>query len=103
MCDASFDCDYHAFGGMRDRLDRTNGRVSSIFEPAAAQASVLPPPAVLPPYEQRKSLTEDEESSGETGTETDTDAGEIRNRLFDEVQGFEDLPNINQDGSDGEI
>ena len=42
MCDSSYDCDYHAFGGMRDRVDRTHGRVGSVFDPAQAAPSILP-------------------------------------------------------------
>ena len=42
MCDGAFDCDYAAFGGVHDRIDRRNGRVGSLFDPAAALESNLP-------------------------------------------------------------
>jgi hypothetical protein len=37
MCDSGLDRNYAAYGGVRDRMDRVDGRVGSILGPAAAQ------------------------------------------------------------------
>lgn len=36
LCDSPYDYDFAAFGGVRDRYDRRNGRVGSILDPADA-------------------------------------------------------------------
>ena len=96
MCDSSFDCDFHAFGGIRDRIDRRHGRVGSVFDPASAQPAVVPP---APTLAVDKAEAEDGEEAvdGESGnqdTESD-DVQELRKRLLDELDGMDDLPEIN--------
>jgi|GEM_PF-4220950 len=51
MCMSTQDCEFHAFGGLRDRQDRVNGRVASLFDPAIASPGYVPEEAPLPPLE----------------------------------------------------
>ncbi len=93
MCDSSHDCDFHAFGGMRDRHDRVNGRVGSIFDPASAQPSIVPPQEELPYVRDRLDINGDDEEEG--GDESDDDdGGDLEKRLIDELEGLDDLPDL---------
>ena len=103
MCDSQFDNDFHAFGGMRDRHDRTNGRVGSIFDPASAQPSIVPPLQPLADVEDRPNLSDDDEDdSGEGDTDDDSsEGGDLKDRLLDELDELDDLPDLpGEDGSD---
>lgn len=51
MCVSTPDCEFHAYGGLRDRQDRVNGRVASLFDPAAASPGYVPAEEPLPPAE----------------------------------------------------
>ena len=49
MCDGSMDCRYNAYGGIRDRIERERGRVSSQFDPAESLTADVEPLEVLEP------------------------------------------------------
>lgn len=93
MCDSRFDCDYHAFGGMRDRHDRTNGRVGSILDPASALPSIVPPQEPLPYVEDRLNLSDDETSDDDTDDDSSDGEG-LKDRLLDELDEMDDLPDL---------
>lgn len=97
MCDSSFDCDFHAFGGMRDRIDRKNGRVGSIFDPASAQPSVVP--AVDPLLDSDVS-TDNEPALPSKTDKDDTEDSELKRRLLDALDGKDPLPTIPPDSGD---
>ena len=93
MCQSTYDCDFHAFGGMRDRQDRVNGRVGSILEPAAALPGQVPEEVPLPPEERLNS--DDEVGSGVDSSDSEDGSlneSEFRNRLLDELDKLEELP-----------
>ena len=94
-CDGSFDCDYHAFGGMRDRHDRVNGRVGSLFDPAASLDAVLTVQEPLPLLDESPADGQSESS----GINTDPDTGEVEDsglteELLDELRQMRELPNV---------
>ena len=94
MCDSRLDCDYHAYGGLRERQDRVNGRVDSIFDPAPSTLAATTESSV-PELEP----TPAPESETETGDGVVEDSG-----LADElIEGLEDsmqnLPNVPSDGN----
>ena len=101
MCDSSYDCDFHAFGGMRERMDRKNGRVSSIFDPAAARPSVVPSPQTLDndPMGSDELMGANASQSDDAGESGDS---ELRDRLLDELDKLDDLPIIPDSGDDAE-
>lgn len=88
MCDSSLDCDYHAFGGMRDRQDRAHGRVASLFDPAAALESVVPPVNGLP-----RSPDDDGFDTPDTGDGTVDDSG-LTDELLKELDKYDQLPDV---------
>jgi len=87
MCDSSLDCDFHAFGGMRDRQDRVHGRVASLFDPAAALASTVPPMEGLPRF------GDDGLDSPETGDGSVDDSG-LTDELLNELDKYDELPEV---------
>jgi len=99
MCDSSFDCDYHAFGGMRDRHDRSNGRVGSIFDPAAAQPSIVPPQESLPYVQDRINISGDEDDADENSDDS-SDGEDLKDSLLDELEEMDDLPDLPGSDSD---
>lgn len=88
VCDSSLDCDFHAFGGVRDRHDRVNGRVESIFDPAPALAAVAPVEKPLPPADSTNG--DDGDLSGDGSVE---DSG-LEDALLDELEAMEKLPKV---------
>ncbi len=96
MCDSSYDCDFHAFGGLRDRQDRAHRRVSSIFDPATASASIVPPTNSETDGSLIEETTTDPnlESGADPNSRGSEDARELRNRLLDELEKMDDLPTI---------
>lgn len=99
MCDSSFDCDFHAFGGLRDRVDRTHGRVGSIFDPAEALAAPVSP---MPVPAQVMDSDDDVNAQDAAGEELDSEEStELRERLLDALDDAEDLPDIPESPRDG--
>ena len=94
MCDSSFDCDYHAFGGMRDRIDRKDGRVGSIFDPASALPSVVTPQEVLAPDGQAANTDNPDAKNSQDGSGDSDDDANLRDRLLDELDKLDELPAI---------
>lgn len=72
MCVSAPDCEFHAFGGLRDRQDRVNGRVASLFDPAIASPGYIPEEAPLPPEDP----DEVDDSSDDSAEEEDPNAEE---------------------------
>ena len=109
MCDSTFDCHYHAFGGMRDRQDRVNGRVGSLFDPAPALPPIASVDAPLPFLD---SLDEDGTGEGD-GTEDTGDgsvedsglADDLIQELDDSLDALPQVPSLDSDddssGGDG--
>lgn len=95
MCDSRYDADFHAFGGMRDRIDRTDGRVGSVFDPADAQSAVVPPELTSPPSSPHELPIPD--STGET--DSSEESQELRRRLLDQLDRIDQLPTIPNDAS----
>lgn len=97
MCDSSLDCQYNAYGGVRDRIDRTNGRVASIFDPAAAAVA---PPVVeepLPDMPDRFDSDSDESNSPDAGEREEGEG--LTEDLLKELR--TDLPEVpNPDADD---
>lgn len=100
MCQSTYDCDFHAFGGMRDRHDRANGRVASLLEPAAALPSQVPEEAPLP-LEDRLVGDQEVGSGVDSSGSEDGSLGEseFRNRLLDELDKLEELPSDTGDST----
>lgn len=98
MCESSLDNDFHAYGGMRDRIDRVHGRVGSIFDPASAQPSAPYEEPALPPIDDRR-------GSGAGGRPEDgtvEDSG-ITQDLLDGLKKFGELPPVPEvDGESGD-
>ena len=92
MCDDSHDCDFHAYGGMRDRQDRVCGRVASVFDPAAANPSTAPVLEPLPP-----DLTSDEdlEDSDDGAADGDIEDSGLSDEIIDDLKNkTEELPEV---------
>lgn len=90
MCDGSLDCDYHAFGGVRDRFDRVSGRVGSVFAPAAAMA---------PPVYREEPLPELPQQADGGSREADPGTGEVEDsglteELLNELNTLDELPEV---------
>lgn len=93
MCDSSYDCDFHAFGGMRDRIDRKNGRVGSVFDPAAALPGERPTGTLLPPM----TSPADSDDSSAVSDEDDSEEESELKPLLDKLDELDDLPTIGDD------
>lgn len=96
MCDSSLDCDFHAFGGMRDRHDRVNGRVASLFEPAAALESDASMLGAAPYDPDSDGFTNDSNGPVDGSVEDSGLTDELMNRLKE----FDDLPEVPEIESD---
>lgn len=95
LCDSSLDCEYHAFGGMRDRRDRVNGRVGSLFDPTASRAADVTVLEPLPLVDESQT----DAQSDSSGTNADPDTGEVEDsglteELLDELRQMRELPNV---------
>ena len=93
MCDSSLDDQYSAYGGVRDRVDRVNGRVASLFDPAASLDAVVagdqPLEAEAAPDTGEK---DDASSNGGVGSTLTDD-------LLKELEKMEPLPELPADDS----
>lgn len=101
MCDSTYDCHYHAFGGMRERQDRVNGRVASLFDPAPALPPIASTDAPLPFLDN---LEDDGSGDGDGMEETGDGSVEDSGLADDLIQGLddslEDLPQVPSLNSD---
>ena len=95
MCDSSYDFDFHVFGGARERLNRSHGRVGSVFDPAevVAAAPTATPYQALPVDDRALEPEGDEDLDAETGDSSE-DAQKLRERLLDKLDEIDDLPAI---------
>ena len=93
MCDSSLDDQYSAYGGVRDRTDRINGRVASLFDPAASLDAVA---AVNQPLEAEAETDSDvkDESSSNGGV-----GSTLTEDLLKELEKMEPLPELPADDS----
>ena len=90
MCESSMDGDFHAYGGSRDRIDRVNGRVGSLFDPAAAVEAVPFVEQTLPPVDT---------PAGTDGATTRRDDGSVEDSgvtedLLEDLKQFGELPPV---------
>lgn len=103
MCDSTYDCHYHAFGGMRERQDRVNGRVASLFDPAPALPSIASADTPLPFLDN---LEDERNGEGEGSEETGDGSVEDSGLADDLIQGLddslEDLPQVPSLDSDSD-
>ena len=84
------DCNFHAYGGIRDRIDRVHGRVGSAFDPAESLAAPARPIDDLPPLEDESSETDGTDAGKvEDGNIEDS---ELRDELLDKIRGLDPLP-----------
>ena len=91
MCDDSHDCDFHAYGGMRDRQDRVHGRVASLFDPAAATPSLVPLMEPLPPDPSAS----EEEAAEDGPADGEVDDSGLTEELFDDLkERTDELPEV---------
>lgn len=80
MCDSSMDAQYHAYGGLYDRVDRVNGRVGSQFDPAETVA-----PAEVEDFDPAAPLPE--VTAPPEGDVSEGAAGELAQALVDALEG----------------
>ena len=92
MCDGSLDCNYHAYGGMRDRIDRVEGRVASLFDPAASLESVVP---TLEPSNRQSDMWDRDVDDGPL-----EDSG-VTDELLRKLKEMGDLPDVPSDNDSG--
>lgn len=92
MCNTTPDCEFHAYGGMRDRHDRVNGRVGSLFAPAAADPSIVPPEEFLPPLDVDSPDDPDDVPPG--SDDGSVEESELGKKLIDELDKLDDLPEV---------
>ena len=87
MCDSSMDCQYNAYGGVRDRVDRVNGRVASRFDPATSLEPVLVTEEPLP-------LAPDISDTGDGKPSEDEGKSNLTDELIRKLDQLESLPKI---------
>lgn len=100
MCVSTQDANFHAYGGVRNRQDLVNGRVASLYDPAAALPGDPVVEKPLPPEDESPSSDDsDDEESMDDLMESD-----FRNNLLEELEKLDELPdgldNSAPDGND---
>lgn len=93
MCDSSLDCQYNAYGGVHDRIDRVNGRVGSIFDAATAAEAPTIPEELLPPEPSTLSDDSDALDADSSDQDPDDESG-LADDLLEELRKLEDLPDV---------
>lgn len=101
MCASTPDCEFHAYGGLRDRQDRVNGRVASLFDPAIASPGYVPEEAPLPPAEPEQTDDRDEEATGDDDADTEKEPWEkeLQKELDEMKLPTDEIPDAKGDGS----